>query len=381
MGRPRKGEHVLGPYRSGDRWQVIVVGASGERAHSYRATEGEALELAAELREQVERAATTIDEALDEYERYLTVEKQNKPRSIKETLRRLRVLVPVADRDRQLAHLTTAHGKRWYRALVDARDDAGEPTYSVDTHRNYLAEARTFFGWCVERRWARENPLAGVKGVGRRRHGKPQLRIDEARRWMKRASELAADEPGAVAAMLTLLLGLRAGEVVSRLVRDVDDEGRLFWVPDSKTEAGRRKVEVPELGGLREHLRELARGRPGEERLFKGRGGPGRGRAPHRDRKWVTTWVAQIAEDAGVPRVTAHGMRGLHSTLAIDAGMSGHLVAASLGHESFTTTTTSYAAPASTEAAARRRTLKVLAGGGEVSSSLSRQDGGSEEEM
>ena len=36
--------------------------------------------------------------------------------------------------------------------------------------------------------------------------------------------------------------------------------------------------------------------------------------------------------------VTAHGMRGLHSTLAMEAGVTGHVVAASLGHERVTTT-------------------------------------------
>ena len=48
-----------------------------------------------------------------------------------------------------------------------------------------------------------------------------------------------------------LRLGLRAGEVVSRVVRDLDDGGWLLWIPCSTTEAGRRTLEVPEL--LRPH--------------------------------------------------------------------------------------------------------------------------------
>jgi integrase len=40
--------------------------------------------------------------------------------------------------------------------------------------------------------------------------------------------------------------------------------------------------------------------------------------------------VYEPGEDVNV---TAHGMRGLHSTLAIEAGMTGAVVAASLGHE------------------------------------------------
>ena len=47
--------------------------------------------------------------------------------------------------------------------------------------------------------------------------------------------------------------------------------------------------------------------------------------------------MGKICKAVGVPRVTAHGMRGLHGTLAVDTGISAHAVAA-LGHESVTTT-------------------------------------------
>jgi len=63
-----------------------------------------------------------------------------------------------------------------------------------------------------------------------------------------------------------------------------------------------------------------------------------------------------------VPKVTAHGMRGLHSTLAMAAGASGHVVAASLGHESINTTMQSYAKPEAVAGAQQRRTLTVLGG-------------------
>jgi hypothetical protein len=56
-------------------------------------------------------------------------------------------------------------------------------------------------------------------------------------------------------------------------------------------------------------------------------------------------------------------MRGLHSTLAMDAGVTGHVVAASLGHERVSTTVQSYAKAEAVEGARQRRALKVLAGG------------------
>jgi hypothetical protein len=52
-----------------------------------------------------------------------------------------------------------------------------------------LAEAKSFLGWCVGKRWLARNPLDEVVGVGKRRHRKAQLRINEARRWQAKALE------------------------------------------------------------------------------------------------------------------------------------------------------------------------------------------------
>jgi integrase len=221
----------------------------------------------------------------------------------------------------------------------------------VDTHRNILAEAKTFLSWSIGKGYLRSNPLEGVRGTGKRRHGKPQLRIDEARKWQAKALQFAEDgEDGAVAALVTLVMGLRAGEVVS-IVRDLDDEGRLLWIPDSKTEAGKRTLQVPEFLGA--YLLEIAKGKRSEDLLFG-----------HHDRDWPRKWVVRICTAAGVPRVTAHGMRGLHGTLAVETGLSAHAVAAALGHESVTTTLQSYAKSGAGSSARQQKVLTVLAGGG-----------------
>ena len=98
-----------------------------------------------------------------------------------------------------------------------------------------------------------------------------------------------------------------------------------MWIPDSKTEAGKRTLLVPEF--LRTFLEELAEGKRPEDLLFG-----------YHDRNWPRKWVARICKAAGVPRVTAHGMRGLHGTLAVETGLSAHAVASALGHESITPT-------------------------------------------
>jgi hypothetical protein len=56
-------------------------------------------------------------------------------------------------------------------------------------------------------------------------------------------------------------------------------------------------------------------------------------------------------------------MRGLHSTLALEHGASAHVVASSLGHESFSTTVAHYAKPEAIAGARQRRVLTVLEGG------------------
>lgn len=350
MAQRTKGRRVLGPYRiSGPRWRIIVVEESGSRTARNFETETEAVEVVRSLNREIRKAdETTIAEAKERYEVYLRDEKQNKERSYTATLWRLGIFFP--DAEISLSALTPPKCAGYYAGLRSRTTKYGKPL-ATDSHRNILAEAKTFLKWSVERGYLRTNPLEGVQGTGKRRHGKPQLRIDEARRWQARAMELADQgEEGAIAALVTLVMGLRAGEVVSRIVRDLDDGGRLLWIPDSKTEAGKRTLQVPDL--LRDHLVGLAEGKKPGDLLFG-----------YHDRNWPRKWVARICKVAGVPRVTAHGMRGLHGTLAVETGLSAHAVAAALGHESVTTTLQSYAKAGAGASVRQQKVLTVLAGG------------------
>ena len=81
---------------------------------------------------------------------------------------------------------------------------------------------------------------------------------------------------------------------------------------------------------------------------------------PH-DRDWPRHWVQRICKLAKVPEVCAHSMRGLHATLAIEAGASPDVVARSLGHESASMTLSAYAAPGSAESANADRLHDLLA--------------------
>jgi integrase len=75
-------------------------------------------------------------------------------------------------------------------------------------------------------------------------------------------------------------------------------------------------------------------------------------------RYWLLRSVQRICKEAGVPIVPAHGLRGTHATLAVDAGATSHLVAAALGHESFSTTARHYARAEAIEGAQQNRVLE-----------------------
>ena len=210
MAQRTKGRRVLGPYRiSGPRWRIIVVEGSGERAARNFETEEEALQVVRSLNRQIRKAEEkAICEAKEEYEVYLRDEKQNKERSYTATMWRLGIFFP--DAELTFSALTPSKCAGYYQSLRFRQTQYGRPL-AVDSHRNVLAEAKTFLKWSVGKGYLRTNPLDGVEGTGKRRHGKPQLRIDEARKWQARAMQLAEDgQEGAVAALVTLVMGLRA---------------------------------------------------------------------------------------------------------------------------------------------------------------------------
>ena len=125
--------------------------------------------------------------------------------------------------------------------------------------------------------------------------------------------------------------------------------GGCSGFPDTKTLAGRRKLQVPDF--LQPYL--VRWRRDGSQGALFG----------EHWRDWPRKWVQRICKAAGVPKVTAHGMRGLHGTLAVDSGITSHAVAAALGHESFKTTAESYAQREAVAGAQQRRALEVMTGG------------------
>jgi integrase len=206
------------------------------------------------------------------------------------------------------------------------------------------------------------HPLAKVKGVGKRQHGKEQLSIDEARKLYQHCLREAVTDDGALAVLMALAMGLRASEIVTRTVRDLDDGGRLLRVQPNealsfapKTRASKRPAPVPT--DLQPLLKARTKDKLPTALLFisEKTGGP-------HWRDWVAEETRRLCKAAGVQVVCAHALRGVAATSAAEAGIAAEAIARLLGHESSSTTRQSYIAPGITEQQERAQVQRVLAG-------------------
>ena len=310
------------------RVRVVDTLTKKKTDHLY-ATEAEARDAMPGLARKYRRpVGVVVSKSLDAYREHLATRGNrpghpNRPRTIEVTMDRVRKLFEPAG-DILTGELTQTK----VQALWAARA-AGK---AVDTNLNTLNQAKTFLRWIFKKQWIKaDNLLDGIEVLGTRRKGKPQLTEDESRRFLSVALEqAAAGDVSAVAAACALLLGMRATEIAHRIVRDLDAGGTKLHVTQAKTEAGIRTMKVPAV--LQPLLQKLAHGKAAADRLFGNVG-----------RHWIYRHVRRLCRLAGVPEVSPHGLRGTHSRLAVEAGMSGDVVAASLGHESFAVTEQHYA--------------------------------------
>lgn len=340
---------VFGPYAHAGGFRLIVCGEDGTKNSRQFRTQAEAYEVKDALQYQIEQhRSMSVEVALEHYAVYLRADRGCRPGSIATTLIRLRDFF--GDLARPVGALTPAFCAERYAHLVQRKTlRTGRPV-AADTHRNVLAESRTFARWCITKGLLGNDPFEKVKAVGRRQHGKQQLRLDEAKVFVHKGLELASlGEDGAIAALVALLMGLRSSEIISREARDLDDDGKVLVIEktatfEGKSKAATRRPDVPEL--LRPHLQRLASGKRPNEKLFG-----------HHDRDWVRAWVHKICDAIGLPRVTAHGLRGMWSTAAADAGMGLHAVARLMGHSSPVVTQRFYIKPGTVEARGRRELL------------------------
>lgn len=356
MGRRKKGVRVLGPYADRQQWRVVEFTSDGERTTLIFATR----QKAAAYIEAFEEADLLDDHntgtARKLYLDHLETE-GNRASSIERTKWSLTVFFP---EDVPLWSLRPKYCEARYKSLVcEPRAKTGKPLAN-DSHRNALAETKTFLDYCVKAGWLRRNPATAIKGSGARNHGKQQLeRIKDIRKWYAVATDLAeGGDEGAIAALMALILGMRASEIVKRTIYDLDEDDApcdVMIITRGKTPNSNRRIEIP--SPLREFLVEQTEARPDRAYIFEARSALG-----HHDRNWIRSNVRRICTLAGVKVVTAHAMRGALATIATSSGAASHIVTATLGHSSIKTTQDSYAKAGSVEVGVRKRGHLKLVG-------------------
>ncbi len=342
---------VYGPYADGGRWRIIAV--DGEVRRALKAdTLAEAERMRDEVLSQFQRHSSRIfSEALTEYEESLIA---RGVQSAQATVAMLRRFLPAAN---TLHSVTAARASAMYLAETKRIKENGSPV-AADTHHLVLRRAKNFYGWAVSRQYAKANPFTEVQAIGRTKRGKLQLRIDEARKLVTVAvTHAAVLDVGSTAALLQIFLGLRPTEAVVRVVRDLDDEGRVLWIPFGKTQNAKRRLQVPEV--LRQILMKHAEGKSPESPLL---GPPGE---PMHKRFIVKYRLPRLCAEAGVPEVCPHSLRGLNATLALEAGAAPQSVAAALGHSSFAMTAKHYADANTISNLSMRKVTEVLANTGQ----------------
>lgn len=246
--------------------------------------------------------------------------------------------------DRPLGALTPQHAQRLYSARVNGKKSNGEPL-SADTHQSELIYGHAFGEWCVESGYLRENPFSRVLPEGELSKGKEQLRIDEARAFA-RAAYADRHPTGGVAAVAVLTLGLRANELLDRRVRDLDDGGRVLWVPYGKTENAKRRLAVPPV--LRTALLKLTEGQGPDAYIF-GTMTDGT----------LLKHVNRLCVAAGVPTVVTHALRGTQISLTVEVDSVVKAASVNAGHGDTGVTRSHYMA-AGVEQSARAKLMEEI---------------------
>lgn len=230
---------VLGPYRNGEKWRLVLFDQHGRKA-VLASTEAEAEALKSSLlRRADDGAQLSIAAALDEW---LGEKRQAglTESSISAIATKLRPFLPL---EAMLGEITPQRAAQLYQAETQRVGRFGP--LRAASHHKVLRHSKALFGWAVERGYLRANPFAQVKTIGKARAGKTQLRQDEA----KKLNDLLIDRAGAgdesaLAVLVQLVMGLRSAEVLGLRVRDLDAAGTVLVIDGKKTANARRSLAI-----------------------------------------------------------------------------------------------------------------------------------------
>ena len=345
---------VWGPYPEGEqRFRLKVAEGGVERSLTFRSLDEAEAVKADLLRRHGGSVRRTIGEVVSEWLAWCVEVRGVKPITI-ENYSKMVVWLP---KGVVFGQVTESGARTIYQRQIDRVSAHTKRPVSVATHHLFLWIAKRLWAFGLARGYCRTNPWAKIQPVGRQAMGKTQLRIDEARRFEAVAlSRAQAGDVPALGALLMMYLGLRQGEVAARVARDIDDGGRVLWVPSGKTKNARRRLKIPE------HLRPLvlavAKDKRPDEPIFY----PTHHQQHHRG--CYVGQVKRLCRMASVPEVVPHSLRGLHATLALEGGATADAVAKALGHSSFAMTAPHYASPSSVANSRSSRVADALSAEG-----------------
>lgn len=332
---------VFGPYPSGKRWRLLLRQGSAQHALPFDTREEAERAKAQMVSALADAGARTIGEALAEYMNFKR-ESGCRERTITACLGKLAYLPQTAT----LSGITPDKAEKLYRGQTE--------TMSAATHHKNLRDAKAFFEFCVGQRYVASNPFKDIRPIGKANAGKPQLRRDEAKKLIDVLLRQAEDSNrSALALLVQLIMGLRSGEVLNLRKRDIDADGTILIVEGTKTKNARRLLAIAPV--LRDLLARRVESLGPESLIFADDD-----RATPLPTDHLFKKLHKFCKLAGIPSVCPHSLRGLHSSLAVEAGATSAVVAAALGHGSDAITLKHYIAPSAIDAARSSRVSAAL---------------------
>ena len=350
---------ILGPYPDRDKWRLIVV-ENGQKENQIYATKEEALRVQRRLVKTLLPQTRTIESAVNDWMADRKQAGNCKDLTAESQAMRVRFML----RDHLPGEITRINAKKAELIYEKHRTRPSKkgPPLAAATHIFDLKCTKNFFLWCVSRRYIVSSPFAEIRPIGKKRTGKPQLRIEEAKRFTDAGLHYfeTTKNPLGVAALVAITMGPRASEVLNRSVRDLDNGGKILVIDSGKNERAKRRLDVPLF--LQPILAQLAQGREPLAKLF----GLNENGVPWR-RQSLYRVVHEICKKAKVPLVCTHSLRGFWATTSVQIGTPSQAVAATLGHGSFAITERHYAAPGSSQNAGTHLVVETLAWRGSLS--------------
>jgi integrase len=228
--------------------------------------------------------------------------------------------------------------------------------YAVASHAMGLRFVKAMYRFAVKKKLVAKNPFDDVQSIGKANKGKLQLRTDEAKRLSDYLTERASlGEWRALALLTQLFLGLRSSEVLKLKKRDLDCDASVIVVDGTKTKNAKRRLAL-DAPIVKELLRRRANGLKPEALLFSLDG------STVLAVTCLHKALTKYCQQAELPIVCPHSLRGLHSSLAVQAGASSSFVARALGHGSDEVTKRHYISESALDGARSARVCETLRG-------------------